>query len=228
VNDQHHILNDWTEMAPDTYLFFFNFCSLIVKKGNSMNLSHDDIKRIVGAISKSKTAVDLTTVVGSKSVGGTNRYFFCVKSGGGSWAMLVAEQVIGWLGNVAQGAAGAGATGAGAAGGAIAGASGKAAALKGLSGAYGKGVIANASDTGDETKNNNYMHQLQASNGIQMIGFMDCSGSTVMKLWYGDPSWWSWFLKQLDSEEITDTSGTACTVLKGQRVITVNKVSLAY
>lgn len=193
-----------------------------------MDLSHDDIKRIVGAISKSNTAVNLTTVVGSKTAGGTNRYFFCVKSGGGSWAMLVAEQMIGWLGNIAQGAAGAGASGAGAAGGAVAGASGKANALKGLSGAYGKGVIANASDTGDETQNNNYMHQLKASDGIQIIGFMDCSGSTVMKLWYGDLSWWDWFINLMDSDEITETAGTTCTVLKGKRVITLNKVSLAY
>lgn len=188
-----------------------------------MNLSHDDIKRIIAAISKSKTAVDLTTVVGSKEVGGTNRYFFCVKSGGSSWAMLIAEQVIGWLGNVAQGATGGGGPGA-----AVAGASGKAAALKGLSGAYGKGVVANASDTGDETQNNNYMHQLKASDGIQMIGFMDCSGSTVMNLWYGDLSWWNWFIDLIDSDEIAETSGMACTVLKGKSVITVNGVSLAY
>ena len=70
---------------------------------------------------------------------------------------------------------------------------------------------------------------MNASNGLQMIGFMDCSGSTVMKLWYGDLEWWSWFIKQMDSDKVTDVGYTAtCTVLKGKRVITVNGVGLAY
>jgi hypothetical protein len=195
-----------------------------------MELSHDDIKRLVAAIAKTKSARRLTTVVGSKSESGTNRYFFCVKRGGGSWGWLGAKFALNWAGNVAQGGAGLNASGLGALGGGVGAISGKSSALSGLSGAFGEGVIANARDTGDENTNASYMHQLKANNGIQMIGFMDCSGSTTMNLWFGELTWWNWFLGLMDSQGVNTQIGydAQCTVFKGKRVAIVRGKALSY
>lgn len=196
-----------------------------------MAIDAEEIKSLVTAIAKQdKKSQNNVMLVRSDASGDISRYFFIVKQGGQSAASTIVKHVLNWIGNALQGAAMGNADAS--AGSTLAGATGKAASVSALSGAFKDGVMASAKDTGDEAQNRNLMHQLKGASGLQLVGFFDFSGQTVLNVWYCDPglqSHYNQFIRLLDTDAVAEVPYSAKgSVLRGKRVLTMGGKSMSY